>query len=362
MKVAIVHYWLVRMRGGEKVIEALCELFPEADIFTHVYDQTNISKPINSHKVSTTFISKLPFAAKWYKNYLPFMPLALEQLDLSDYDLVISSESGPAKGVITRPDALHICYCHTPMRYVWDMYHQYRKDQFFIKRWLMTPLLHYIRNWDFISSARVDHYVANSNYVAKRIKKYYRRDATVIHPPVETKRFSNHTEEKSDYYLLFGQLVAYKRPDLAIEAFNQTGKKLVVIGDGEMKEQLVKSAKPNISFKGWLSNDEITRYLQQAKALIFPGIEDFGIIPLEAMSSGTPVIAYAEGGALETVVDKKTGVLFDQQSSTSLNAAIKTFESLTFETHHLLTHAEKFSNERFKKQITSLVNSLVDKQ
>lgn len=360
MKIAIIHYWLVRMRGGEKVIEALCELYPDADIFTHVVDQENISETILSHKVTKTFVSKLPFATKWYKNYLPFMPLALEQLDLSDYDLIISSESGPTKGVITRPDALHICYCHTPMRYVWDMYHQYRKDQFFLKRWLMTPLLHYIRNWDFISSARVDHYVANSNYVAKRIKKYYRRDATVINPPVETARFETDNHEKSDYYLLFGQLVTYKRADLAIEAFNQSGKSLIVIGNGEMKEQLLKLAKPNINFKGWLNDDEITEYLQGAKALIFPGVEDFGIIPLEAMASGTPVIAYAEGGALETVIDQKTGILFEQQTSDCLNNAIDKFETCSFNKDELIYHASKFSSERFKQQIKSLVDQLYE--
>lgn len=357
MKVAIIHYWLLRMRGGEKVVEALCELYPDADIFTHVSDRQALSPTIQKHRIQTTFIAKLPNAKKWYKNYLPFMPLALEQLDLSDYDLVISTESGPAKGVITRPDALHICYCHTPMRYVWDMYHDYLAGQFFLKQWLMRPILHYIRNWDSLSSNRVDHFISNSHYVAQRIQKFYKRDATVIPPPVDVDSFSP-SSDKQDYYLLLGQLVAYKRADLAVDAFNKSGKKLIIIGDGEMSSELAKRANDNIEFLGWLESKDIQTHLRNAKALLFPGIEDFGIVPLEAMASGTPVIAFARGGALETVIDEKTGVYFHHQSVDALNEAVEKIESgtITFDSNTLVAHANSFSKANFKQKISTYVD------
>lgn len=358
MKIAIVHYWLLRMRGGEKVVEALCELFPQADLFTHVADASQLSPSINKHTIKTTFIAKLPRAKKWYKHYLPFMPLALEQLDLSDYDLVISTESGPAKGVITRPDALHVCYCHTPMRYAWDMYHEYLNGQFFLKQWLMRPLMHYIRNWDFISAARVDHFIANSNYVAKRIEKFYRRNATVINPPIDIEHFSV-GENKGDYYLLLGQLVAYKRADIAIDAFVESGKPLIVIGDGEMANELKQRASANIDFLGWQEGSKIAHYLRECRALLFPGVEDFGIVPLEAMASGTPVIAYAEGGALETVIDQSTGLFFHQQTPQALNQAIEKFEATAeqFSTSILRQHAESFSKQRFNKEISAFIQA-----
>lgn len=361
MKVAIVHYWLLRMRGGEKVVEALCELYPEADIFTHVADPEALSPTIQKHRIQTTFIAKLPRSKTWYKNYLPFMPLALEQLDLSDYDLVISTESGPAKGVITRPDALHVCYCHTPMRYVWDMYHDYMANQFFLKQWLMRPLLHYVRNWDALSSNRVDHFISNSRYVAQRIQKFYKRQATVIPPPVDVERFSP-SKEKQDYYLLLGQLVAYKRADLAVDAFNASGRKLVIIGDGEMSKELSNRANSNIEFLGWLESKDIEDHLRNCKALLFPGIEDFGIVPLEAMASGTPVIAFAKGGALETVIDQKTGVYFHEQSTQALNSAVDKIENgeITFDSDTLIEHANSFSKANFKKNISEYIDEKLE--
>jgi len=221
MKVAIVHYWLLNCRGGEKVVEALCELYPEADIYTHVYDADAFKDSIISHhRITESFISKLPFAKKMYQNYLPLMPLALEQFDLSDYDLVISSESGPAKGVIPAPGQPHICYCHSPMRYAWDMYHEYRNRCGWLKRFLMIPLLHYIRRWDQLSSMSVSHFVANSSFVAGRITSFYHRDADVIHPPVDFDEFQLSGKEPEDYYLLLGQLVPYKKADIAVKAFN----------------------------------------------------------------------------------------------------------------------------------------------
>ena len=249
MKVAIVHYWILQMRGGEKVLEALCEMYPTADIFTHVYDAENVSDKINSHKIITTFISKLPFAKKLYKLYLPLMPVALELLDLTSYDLIISSESGPAKGVIPAPGAKHICYCHSPMRYIWDHYNIYYQNAGYITKLMMPLMSHYLRQWDVTSSARVDIFVANSSHVANRIQKYYRRDALVIHPPVAVEDFNKVDEsEIEDFYLWAGELVAYKRPDILIAAFNESGKRLVVIGDGPALKELQNLAKENIEF------------------------------------------------------------------------------------------------------------------
>ena len=237
MKVALVHYWLVTMRGGEKVLEALGELFPQADIFAHVYEPDAISDSLRSHRVTTTFIAKLPLAKRLYKNYLPLMPLALEQLDLRDYDLVISSESGPSKGVITAPGAVHVCYCHTPMRYLWDMYEIYWTEANLLQRMAMPVVTHFLRQWDVSSAGRVDHFIANSRTVQSRIKRIYRREAEVIYPPVDVESFDL-SHQQADFYLVVGQLTAYKRVDLAVRAFNQMGRRLVVIGGGEQLARL----------------------------------------------------------------------------------------------------------------------------
>jgi glycosyltransferase involved in cell wall biosynthesis len=344
------------MRGGEKVLEALCEVYPEADIYTHVVDRERISDLLKSRNIYTTFIDKLPWARRFYQKYLPLMPLALEQLDLTEYDLVISSESGPAKGVVTAPSATHICYCHTPMRYVWDMYHDYLNQSGFFIRLLMRPLVHYLKIWDYLSAARVDHFICNSANVASRIRKFYRRDAEVVFPPVAHLDFIP-SDETDDYYLMVGQLVAYKRADLAVAAFNQTGKRLVIIGDGEQLSQLRKIAKDNVELLGWQPFDEIRRRYARCKALIFPGVEDFGIVPLEAMASGRPVIAYAKGGALETVKEGVTGLFFHEQSIDSLCAAVEEFErrEFEFESADMIAWAGKFSNERFRRQIVRVI-------
>ena len=357
MKVALVHYWLVGMRGGEKVLEALCELYPDADIYTHVVDPDNISDRLKQHTIHTTFISKLPRAVKWYQKYLPFMPMALEQIDLTGYDLIISSESGPAKGVITRPDALHVCYCHTPMRYVWDMYHTYLLEMGPATRWLMRLIIHYLKMWDFTTASRVDQFVSNSSYVASRIRKFYRRDADVVCPPVAVDDFQP-SAEKEDVYLMVGQLAGYKRADLAVEAFNQTGRQLVIIGEGEQYEQLKAIAKPNVKIMGRQPFSVIKDYFAKSRALIFPGIEDFGIVPLEATASGTPVIAFAEGGALETVKEGETGVFFYEQSADALNAALDQFESdnKTWDAQVLRDWAYEFRGERFKAEFKAVVD------
>ena len=357
-KVAIIHYWLVNMRGGERVLEALCELYPEADIYTHVLDVEAISPFLGQRNIKTTFINRLPWAKKLYQAYLPLMPLALEQLDLRGYDLVISSESGPAKGVIVGPNTLHVCYCHSPMRYLWDMYSDYLKDASLPVRLLFPLLAHYLRIWDRHSSLGVDRFIANSAFVAQRIQKCYRREAEVIYPPVAVEEFYI-AEEKDDYYLLFGQLVKYKRADLAIEAFNRLGIRLVVIGDGETLPKLKKMAKSNIQFLGKQPFGLVKQYLSRCQALIFPGVEDFGIVPVEAMASGRPVIAFAEGGALETVVENVTGLFFHQQTPESLISAIEAFEQnrAQFDPKAIRRHAEGFSKELFKLRIANFIGN-----
>jgi len=359
MKVAIVHYWLLSMRGGEKVIEALCELYPQADIFTHVYNPDGMSDVIKAHRVQTTFIQKLPAAKKLYKKYLPLMPMALEELDLREYDLVISSEAGPAKGVITRPDSLHVCYCHSPMRYIWDHYHIYRENAGLLTRLFMSAMSPALRVWDVTTSARVDQFVANSNFVAKRIKKFYRRDSLVIHPPVATARFALGTKP-GDYFLCAGQLVRYKRFDLAIEAFTRNGKRLIVAGTGEEATSLKKLAGPNVEFLGRVDDEKLSELMQGCRALVFPGEEEFGIIPVEVMACGRPIIAYAAGGVLETVVEGKTGVFFREQAPDALNAAIQTFEKIEsqFRPDDIRLQANIFDTSVFKQRFAQLIEDL----
>ncbi|MGO0305868.1 glycosyltransferase [Endozoicomonas acroporae] len=361
MKIAIIHYWLVGVRGGEKVLEAICELYPNTDIFTHVYDSDHfIDSIIYKHNINQSLISKLPFAKRNYQSYLPLMPIALEELDLRGYDLIISSESGPAKGIIPPPGVPHICYCHSPMRYAWDMYHEYKSKAGFLKRMLMPPLMHYLRRWDQATAAQVTQFIANSNFVAKRIKTYYSRDSIVINPPVSFDEFQL-SESDGDYYLLLGQLVGYKRADLAVEAFNLSAKKLIVIGDGEQLHDLKKSARANVQILGRQPFSVIKEHLSQCKALIFPGVEDFGIVPLEAMASGRAVIAFKKGGALETVVDGLSGLFFEEQTAQSLNNAILKFETNEhkFNKIEIREHARKFDKDRFKEEFKSLVDKVI---
>lgn len=360
MKVAVVHYWWLNNRGGEAVCSSIVELFPDADIFVHVYSEPviNESLPSNFHgSVKTTYISKIPGAKRSYQKLLPLMPMALEQLDLSSYDLVISSESGPAKGVITRPDAVHICYCHSPMRYVWDMYHEYRNSAGALIKLLFPFIAHRLRLWDRLSADRVDHFIANSSFVASRIRKFYRRESEVIFPPVNVSEFSA-DEPREGFYLSLGQLVPYKRADLAVEAFNRLNLPLVVVGEGELHKELKAKAGPNIEVMGRQPFDVIRDLLQRCRGLIFPGVEDFGIVPVEAMASGAPVIAYAKGGALETVIDGETGIHFHEQTVEALMDAVGKLErgDVAFDPKVLRSHAEKFSKERFKQQIQQFID------
>lgn len=360
MKVAIVHYWLVNMRGGEHVVEALCELYPQADLYTHVLDAEVLSETLREHDITTTAVGRLPGAVRHYKKYLPFMPLALEQLDLREYDLVISSECGPAKGVLTTPRTLHVCYCHSPMRYVWDMYWDYLKQVPAPLRPLWRGLMHYLRRWDVTTAARVDHFFANSRYVAGRIRKHYRRDAEVIHPPVRTADFAP-SREREDYYLVVGELADYKRADLAVDAFTRLGTPLVVIGKGEQLKSLRRRAGPNVRVLGRQPFGVIQEHYARCRALVFPGEEDFGIVPLEAMASGRPVIAFGRGGALETVVDGTTGLFFHEQSVEALVDAVRRYERLesTFDPEAIRRHAEAFDRNVFKEKVSTRVAELL---
>ena len=358
MKVAIVHYWLVTMRGGEKVLEELCKLFPQADIFTNVYDESKISETIKSHKIFTTKINKWPMAKKLYQKYMPFMPKALMDLDLTGYDLVISSESGPAKGVVPSPNAFHLCYCHTPMRYLWDMYHEYFRKSNPIVKFFMKSMIPSLRLWDVMSSNLVDCFVANSHYVQARIKRYYNRDAKVIFPPCDIEKYINNQRNPKDFYLFFGQLVGYKRADLAIEACIKSGRKLVVIGDGKSKEAQKYSNTGLITFTGRVSDEEVAKYLSEAKALIFPGIEDFGIIPVEANAAGCPVLAYKEGGAIDSIKENETGLFFTEQTADSIIECMNKFEQIesSFTNRELFTtHVKQFSKEEFINQISKAI-------
>jgi glycosyltransferase involved in cell wall biosynthesis len=360
MKVAIIHYWLVGMRGGEKMIEALCEMYPQADIFTHVYVPEMVSDQIRQHRVIPTFINSLPRAPKMYKTYLPLMPLALEQLDLRGYDLVISSESGPAKGIIAPPEALHVCYCHTPMRYIWNMYHDYRHSAGWVARHMMPPLAHYLRMWDVTSAARVDSFVANSAAVAGRIKRYYGVDATVIHPPVDTKAFCPAaSSEIEDYFLMVGELVSYKKPDLAVRAFNELKLPLVVIGGGEMFDELRRLAGPTVKIIGSQPFDILKRHYATCRALIFPGEEDFGMVPVEAMASGRPVIAYGRGGALETVTTGLSGIFFEKQTVEDIASAIGRLSELEIDPQRIAAHATRFGRDQFLQKMNEHINALL---
>lgn len=356
-KVALVHYWLTEMRGGEKVLEALAEMYPDADIFTHVYEPEHVSAAISRHRVITSFIDRLPFARRWLAQYLPLMPLALEQLDLRGYDLIISSESGPAKGIIPPLGATHICYCHSPMRYGWDMYQDYLAAAGWFTRLMMRPAIHYLRLWDVTSAARVDHFVANSSHTRRRIAHYYRRSSDVLTPPVELPPFAP-DGRPGEFYLFVGQLTAYKRPDLAITALSSLDRPLVVIGHGEESARLRRLAGPNVRFLGWVSDEELRDHYARCRALVFPGEEDFGIVPVECMAAGRPVIALGRGGACDTVVDGETGVLFDEPTVESLRAAVQRFESMerSFVPAALRTHAEKFSRARFQRELAAIVD------
>lgn len=363
MKVAIVHDWFVTYAGAERVVEQLLELYPEADLFSTVDFLPEGQRDfIKNKKIHTTFIQHLPGARKHYRSYLPLMPLAIEQLDLSGYDLIISSSSCVSKGVITGPDQVHICMCYTPVRYAWDLQHQYLQEAGMakgLKSWIARIILHYIRMWDLRTVNNVDHFIAISHYIERRIKKYYRRESTVIYPPVDVDKFEL-CEEKEDYYLTASRMVPYKKIKLIVEAFNEMpDKKLVVIGDGPEFAKTKAIAKENITMMGYQPYEVLKEKMQHAKAFVFAAEEDFGITPIEAQACGTPVIAYGKGGALETIKENETGIFFYQQDVESIVDAITRLESLSvIEPQKCRENAERFAIRRFKKETHEYIDGV----
>lgn len=360
MKMCIIHDWLTTYGGSEVVLKAFLEIWHQTPIFTLVYDEGgNCRDIIRSTEVKGSFINKLPFAKRKHRSYLPLMPLAIEQFDLSEYDLVLSDSHAIAKGVITGPDQLHISYVHTPIRYAWDLQPQYLAHANLkrgIRGFLAKALLHYIRLWDMRTVSGVDHYIANSQYIARRIWKLYKRRAAVIHPPVEIERFSVQ-EEKEDFYLTISRLVPYKKVDVIVQAFSKLpDKRLVVIGEGPELRSLKKMAEGNVEFRGFESDQGIVDHLQRARGFIYAAEEDFGIVPVEAQACGTPVIAYGKGGALETVVNGETGYFFYEQTPEALIDAVQKFEAQgNLDSQKIRQHAQGFSKDRFKKEILSFV-------
>lgn len=355
-RVAIVHYWLVGMRGGERVVERLLKLFPHADIFTHVYVPEAVSALIRSRPVKTSFINRLPGAARHYQKYLPLMPMALEQLDLRGYDLVISSESGPAKGVIAAPDALHVCYCHSPMRYLWDHYHDYRDSAGRVTRLVMPLMFRGLRDWDVASASRVDRILANSHFIQRRIRRAWGREASVVFPPVEVDLFSR-SQDVEPRYLWVGQMTPYKRADLAVDAFNDLKLPLLMVGDGEMAAELKKRAGPTIEIVPKLDFAGLRRAYATARALIFTAEEDFGIVPVEMMASGRPVLAYGKGGAIDTVAPGVSGLFFDEQTPASVIEGVRAMEAWLpdFDPAAGMAHARRFAPEVFDRGILDAV-------
>lgn len=362
-KVAIVHEWLTTHAGSEKVVEQMLQIYPQADLYSLVdFLPDALRSFIQGKSVNTSFIQNLPFAQKHFRNYLPLMPLAVEQFDLSAYDLIISSSHAVAKGVLTRPDQLHISYVHTPLRYAWELQHQYLQQAGLtrgVKGALSRVIMHYMRMWDLASAHRVDRYLANSHYIARRIAKTYRRTADVIYPPVDTGRFRADCP-REDFYLVVSRFVPYKRVDLAIAAFNQLGLPLVVIGDGPNGKAMRQMAQANIRFLGHQPDSVVADHMQRCRGLIFPPEEDFGITPVEAQAAGAPVIAYAKGGQAETVVNQRTGLLFEHQTVDSLVQSVKQLHDSVnqFLPSVLSAHAEKFSIRRFQLQFERCIETV----
>ncbi len=356
VKVALVHDWLVGTGGGEEVLYDFHSIFPDAPIYTLVYDDEKAPAWTRECEIRTTYLQEIPGAKTHHKLLLPLMPQAWEALDLTSYDLVLSSCSSCCKGVITSSSAKHVCYCHTPTRYLWDLYYDYLKSAPLYKQLAMPYFIHKVRQWDYLAAQRVDYFMTNSHNVAKRINKYYRRDSEIIYPGIKVSPLSV-PSERDDFYLVVSRLVSYKRVDLAVRACTQLGRPLIVVGEGEELPALKEIAGPTVTFAGFLNDDEKWLLYSGAKALLFPGKEDFGLTPVEAMSAGCPIIAFGEGGALETVIDKKTGLFFYEQTADALVRCIEEFENgqasgtSEISLEAMVKRARQFSREAFRENI-----------
>lgn len=359
MKTALVHDWLNQIGGAEDVLENLVALYPEAPLYTSLYAPQVMPDHWREWDIRTSFIDRLPLARRKQQLYFPLYPTAFEQFDFRQYDLVLSNKSGFCHGIITGPETLHICYCLTPTRYVWR-YHQYAEQENLgrLTRSLLVPFLAWLRQWDRLAADRVDHFIAISQEVRRRIGKIYRREATIIYPPVDTGRFelSNRVD---DYYVIVGRLVPYRRIDLLIEAFNKMGRRLLIAGNGRDRERLEAMAGPTVEFLGYVPDADLPDLLARARAFVFPGEEDFGIAPIQAMAAGRPVIAYAGGGALDTVIPGETGWLFAEQSVAAIIEAVETADPTSLSPARIRQHAEQFDTAVFRRKISRFVEEKI---
>ncbi|MBI3968159.1 MAG: glycosyltransferase [Chloroflexi bacterium] len=359
MRVALVHDWLNQYGGAERVLEVLHELFPTAPVYTSMFERRAMPASYSKWDIRTSFLQRVPFARRHHQAFLPLYPIAFEQLDLSGYDLVISNKSGFCHGVITEPQARHLCYCLTPTRFLW-LYHSYARRERLGRpaRLTLPPVLNYLRIWDFAAAGRVDRFVAISRAVAARVQKFYRRDSTVLHPPVDCSHYRP-SSSVDDYYLVVSRLIPYKRIDLAVAAFTELGLPLKIVGDGRDLAALRRTAGPNVEFLGRRPDDEVRDLYARCRAFVFPGEEDFGLTPVEAMASGRPVIAYGAGGALDTVIEGETGTFFREPTLESLSAAVRAFDPGSCDPDRIRRHAETFDVRPFKERFRSLVASLI---
>lgn len=363
VKVALVHDFLVKLGGAERVLKVFADLYPDAPIYTLLYDEAVCGKVFPAERVQTSFLQKFPaFVRKRQKYLLPFMPRAIESFDLTEFDLVISSSSAYAHGVLIPSSAQHICYCHSPMRYAWDYTHEYLAEQQAtgLKKMMANWMVHHVRQWDQIAVDRVDHYLANSHHVRKRIKKYYRKDAEVLYPPVETRRFQAR-KEHGNYFLIVSTLSPYKKIDLAVQLFNKIGKELIIIGSGSHYEYLKSIAASNVHLMGFKDDETVKTYLQNCRALLFPGEEDFGITPVEAMACGKPVLAYGKGGTLETVVPGVTGEFFYEPTLESMEDGLGRLivNEPQYDPDKIHRHAVQFSKQKFAANFQDYVEKKV---
>lgn len=357
MNVAIVHDFFCNLGGSDQVAAALHRMYPDAPVYTLlVSDRNRDAALLQGMALRPSFIHRLPVARRWHELYLPLFPLAVESFDMSGYDLILSSSHMCAKGVIPPPEALHICYCHTPARYMWDLSPFYLKQVPRLMRAYSALVMHRLRLWDVTTASRVDHFIANSRFVAQRIERYYRRPSVVIYPPVDTGFFSP-ADDTGDYYLIVSRLAPYKRVDLAIQAFNQNGLPLRIVGDGPARRRLQARAAPNIRFLGTLTREQVREAMRGCRALIYPGKEDFGITPVEVQATGRPVVAYGRGGATDSVIDGITGVLFEEQTAESICQAVSRASALAFEPDTIRRHAMSFDQEVFYQKVTAFIEA-----